>query len=168
MSERMKVDLTSIEVKSPIWRLISVAAFCAAFTAFGMYLAEQGNAEAVALVAVVALAKIVGYWTDHLAKLRPPQKPGLHVPTEMKNLAQALQRWLHDRPLVVCCGFGVAWGVMTLLAKNILTSFFEQLYSPMLSIAAGCAVGAVIAAPELVRQGAQKLGWTSSRTNQDH
>lgn len=158
--DRVRIDLSSIEFRSPIWRVLSVAAFCAAFTAFGMYLAEQGNAEAVALVAVVAIAKIIGYWTDHLARLRPASKPGLHVPTELKNLVDALRRWLHERPLVVCCMFGVAWGLATLVAKNVVTGFFEQLYSPMLSIAVGSAVGAVICAPEFVKRGVEKLGWT--------
>lgn len=161
MNERMKIDVTSVEIRSPIWRVLSVAAFCGAFIAFGMYLAEQGNAEAVALVAVVAIAKIIGYWTDHLARLRPAGKPGMHVPTEVKNLIAAVKRWLHARPLVVCCMFGVGWGIATLLSKNILTRFFEQLYSPLLSITIGCIVGAVICAPEFLRQGAEKLGWTT-------
>ena len=163
----MKVDLTSIEIRSPIWRVLSVAAFCGAFTAFGMYLAERGNAEAVALVAVVAIAKIIGYWTDHLAKLRPVGRPGMHVPTEMKNLIAAVRRWLHDRPLVVCCMFGVAWGIATLVSKNLFTQFFEQLYSPMLSIAVGCVVGAVICAPEFVKRGAEKLGWTTKQSTEE-
>lgn len=163
--EKLRVDLNSIEFRSPIWRVLSVAALCAAFVAFGMWLSEQGSAESVALVAVVALAKMVGYWTDHLAKLRPPSKPGLHVPTEVKNLMAALRRWLHVRPLIVCALFGIVWGLATLLAKNVATGFFEQLYSPALSIAVGCAIGAVIAAPEFLRKGAERLGWTTDSPN---
>lgn len=157
---RVRLDLSSVELRSPLWRVLAVAAFVAAFVAGGMYLAEQGSAESVALIAVVALAKISGYWSAHLARLRPPTKPGVHVPTELRNLSEALRRWLHARPIIVCCLFGVVWGVVTLIAKNLMTGFFEQLYSPMLSIAVGCAVGAVIAAPEFFKSGARKLGWT--------
>lgn len=164
MSDAMKIDLTAVEIRSPIWRVLSVAAFCGAFTAFGMYLAERGNAEAVALVAVVAIAKIIGYWTDYLSTTRPAEKPGMHVPTEIKNLTAALRRWLHARPLVVCCMFGVGWGLLTLLSKNLLTKFFEQMYSPLLSISIGCVVGAIICAPEFVRRGAEKLGWVEKPT----
>lgn len=162
--ERMRIDLNSIEFRSPIWRVLSVAALCAAFVTFGMWLSERGSAESVALVAVIALAKMIGYWTDHLARLRPPSKPGLHVPTEVKNLLTALRGWLHARPLVVCALFGLAWGLATLVAKNIATSFFEQLYSPWLAIALGSAVGAIIAAPEFLRRGAERLGWTNEET----
>lgn len=163
--ERMRIDLSSIEFRSPIWRVLSVAALSAGFALFGMYLAEQGNAESVALVAVIAIAKICAYWTDHLANLRPPSKPGFHVPTEAKNLAAALRRWLHARPLLICCLFGIAWGLATLLAKNVLTGFFEALYSPLLAIAVGCVVGAIICAPEFLKRGVERLGWSANDTD---
>lgn len=158
--KRMRLDLSAVEMKSPLWRVLAVAAFVAAFVALGMYLGEKGNAEAVALVAVVALAKIAGYWANFLARVKPPKKAGTHVPTELRRLGEAVRKWLNDRPIVICCFFGVAWGIATLISKNLMTVFFEQLYSPWLSICVGCLIGAVIAAPEFFKSGIRKMGWS--------
>lgn len=158
--KRMRLDLSAVEMKSPLWRVLAVAAFVAAFVALGMYLGEKGNAEAVALVAVVALAKIAGYWANFLARVKTPKKAGTHVPTELRRLGEAVRKWLNDRPIVICCFFESHGAFATLISKNLMTAFFEQLYSPWLSIAVGCLIGAVIAAPEFFKSGIRKMGWS--------
>src|SRR5690606_6859147 len=69
-----------------------------------------------------------------------------------------LRRWVHSRPLLAGATIAACYGIAVVMAEHGVMIAMAALWSPWLAVAAGLAVGAVVASPQTFRAIARRLG----------
>lgn len=135
----------------PGWRVLSVGLAAGAAVAGSLYLAEIGHADDVATVVVIMAVYSISHWArrrpDRLsARVGPFGKIARAVVESQDDLTS----WALAKPLRVGLLLGAGYGTAVVLAKSAVAAVVAGLWSWQLAVAVGCAVAAVVAAPELI------------------
>ena len=134
---------------SPAWRVAGVALAFGAIAAMGFYFREIGYVDEFATVAVITAAGSIGYWARKRPdRLRRRFGPFGRIADAIRESGDDIREYVHIRPLRVGVVIAALYGVAVVLAKSLVVAVLMNVYAWPLAVAAGCAVGAIVAAPE--------------------
>lgn len=154
-----------IETTTPLWRLVSVAAGCAAIGALAYYLNAVHHADDFATVAVITAGYTITFW----AAKRPQQFAGRFGPfakiaTAVRESQDDLRAWVMNKPLKAGALIAACYGIAVVLAKHVVLAIIAGLWNPWLAVAIGAAIGAVVSAPHMFAGLARRITQASSET----
>jgi hypothetical protein len=161
----MPSNTVHVETTTPLWRLVAIAATCAAIAALAYYLNAIHHADDVATVAVITAGYTATFW----AAKRPQQFAGRFGPfgkiaTAVRESQADIRQWVMDRPLRAGALIVSGYGLLVVLAKHIVIAAIGALWNPWLAVTLGAAVGAIVAAPHMFTAIARRLAGKQGRS----
>lgn len=144
---------STLNVTSPIYRILAGLLASVSVFALGYYLNDVGLISEFSTIVVIAAFFSVNYWAHH----RRPEEfqakfgPFSKIAVATRDSIDDIRVWAFSRPWKAAIPIGVFQGLLVVLAKTILSAVFIALYSWELAVAVGAIVGALLAAPELFK-----------------
>ncbi len=142
-------ERTVVEHTSPIWRVAGVALAFGAIAALGYYFQEIGYVDEFSTVAVITVFFSVSFWARKRPdRLRRRFGPFGRIASAIQESGNDIREFVYERPLRVGVVIAAGYGVAVVIAKSALVAILTNIYAWPLAVAAGCAVGALVSAPE--------------------
>lgn len=138
-----------VEHTSPIWRVLAVALAAGAAAALGYYFQLIGFADQFATVLVVTIFFTISFW----ARKRPDRfkarfGPFGRIADAIRESGDEIRTYVYNRPLRVGMIIAGCYGMALVIAKSLVVALLTNVYAWPLAAAVGCAVAALVAAPE--------------------
>ena len=138
-----------IEVTSPLWRVLGVMLAAGSLAALGYYLNVMGNVDNFATIAAVTFFYTLGFWAAKRPDLVGRRfGPFSKIALAVRESREDIQRWVYEKPLAAGICVAILYGVAVVLVKMVFVVGIRQIASPWLAVVLGCAIGAVVSAPD--------------------
>ena len=100
-------------------------------------------------MAVITAFFSISFWARKRPdKLRKRFGPFGRIADAVRESGDDIRQFVYERPLRVGVALAACYGVAVVIAKSVLVAILTNIYAWPLAVAAGAAIGALVAAPE--------------------
>ena len=144
---------TTVDYTSPLWRLVGVALMIGGIGALGVWVRDVGLVDPFSTIAVITvITAAVGWGRQRPDRLKRRFGVFGGIAVEVQNSADRIRRRVYDRPLRFLIPLGILYGLVVVLAKNLVALALTSLASWSLALGLAGVLAAIVTIPGFFRE----------------